>query len=206
MWSLVATRFLAATIVLLGSVGQPPMTIMPKFPILLDKNVPGELELAADQERSIKEKLAEFTQDAPGGGGGQPRIVIRLGGDGSDITNLEEEIDRILDAKQRQRLRELWLQRHGMMTLADDSVAKDLALTTAQRQKVSDILGEFHGTIVDEGPADPQDPEAMKKYAERIRELRSTAVKKLSEALTDKQRETFKKLQGKEFKFSVPGS
>ncbi|HMP58762.1 MAG TPA: hypothetical protein PKD86_05370 [Gemmatales bacterium] len=203
MWSLVAMPWVTAMILLGSASSQPNMTFMPKFPLFMDKNVPGELELTADQERAIKELMQSVSQDLPGGG--PQRVLVRVVGDTSEIENLDDEIDRILHDKQRQRLRELWLQRQGLMTLTQDSVAKDLALTPDQREKVRRIREEFGQAIMEQGPVDFQAPDEMKRHAEKVAELRQETQKKLGQVLTDSQKETWKKLQGREFKFATGG-
>lgn len=95
---------------------------------------------------------------------------------------IDDKLDKLLDAKQRGRLAQLRLQREGVAAFQRGDVAKQLGLTKDQQEKIRKLQPE--GPPFFRGPG--QDEKAL-----------ADAVA----ALTDVQKAKWAELKGKEFKF-----
>jgi len=116
----------------------------------------------------------------------------------------DEAIDKLLDADQRKRLDQIFLQVRGSRAFEDPKVSAALKLTDLQKDEIEtiqqDALAEFEALRA-EGFGDEQ-----RKKFEAIRE--STKTKAL-EVLTDEQRKTWTEMIGEPFtgelRFGPPG-
>lgn len=139
--------------------------------------------------------------------GAAPPIVI--GGDGSnfrmpDFKKIDQEVNKLLDEKQRDRLKQLGLQTQGMMAVGQAKVADELGLQEEQRDIIKHILQE-HGQktkdlltqLREEGNLDPQ------SFGERMRKQREATEKDLGLILTDEQKEKWSKMTGPKFDFGL---
>jgi len=141
-----------------------------------------------------------------GGGGGKlaatPPIVIGGGGEGGvfrmpDLKKIDTEVDKLLDEKQRARLKQLNLQTQGMMALAQDPVAAEVGLEDDQREMLKHILQEnsqktkdLLAQLREEGSFSPQG------FGEHMRKQRETTEKDIGLLLTEEQKAKWAKLTG----------
>ncbi len=114
----------------------------------------------------------------------------------------EEELGKILDAKQLARLKQIALQQRGVQALSDPQVANALTLTDDQKAKVATIqqeLREQMGEVFQAGGADGDREEARKK----IEAAQAGANEKLQAVLTADQQTKWKELNGEPFKGEI---
>ncbi len=111
----------------------------------------------------------------------------------------ERDLKKLLTADQVKRLRQIALQQRGPQALEDAEVAKALALTAAQKQKVRAILAEAAPW-----KPGPQPPERKGPYD--WGRARKTTEEKLLGVLTLAQTEHWKEMVGERFRGKVcPG-
>lgn len=110
------------------------------------------------------------------------------------------ELKKILDAKQMERLEQLDLQMAGVFAFNRPDVGEKLGLSETQREKIRDILREARppmpprpepGQPGTPPPPPPRDPQAMSKEFEP----------KVLAVLTETQKGKWKAMQGKKFEF-----
>ena len=114
----------------------------------------------------------------------------------------DEMLGMILDEKQLDRLSQLRLQREGIDSLSRDDVAKKLGLSEAQRAKLKKIQDDAR-------TADQEFFRNMRNMSEderreaftKMREQRDKRRSDLVAVLTDTQKESWEKMQGKKFEF-----
>jgi hypothetical protein len=104
------------------------------------------------------------------------------------------EIAKILDKTQMTRLHQIAVQAAGSAALRDSGVVKDLALTTAQQDKIAAIGKDFEAKIMQI----PRDGEPADRMA-KMNELREEQTAKTTEVLTKDQQAKFAEIKGKPF-------
>jgi hypothetical protein len=142
----------------------------PQFLLLMNKAVQRELKLTEEQVKKIHAKIQELTPDGSpimlggegkgGEGGSNIKIVVGAPKGGGavppggvvqfdpstfrmpDFKKIDEEILKLLDPPQGDRLKQLNLQRQGMTALAQDKVAGEVGLHEEQRELLKHILEE----------------------------------------------------------------
>ncbi len=108
----------------------------------------------------------------------------------------ERQVSQILKPEQRQRLKQLRLQRDGAMAIADPEVASNLQLSGEQREKIKSITDDMRkefGELRQSGAP----PEEMRQ---KMGELRKSTNDKIMEVLTEEQKAKWKEMQGAPFK------
>jgi Spy/CpxP family protein refolding chaperone len=139
-------------------------------------------DLSADERQKLMAKMAEIN------------------------TKLNEEftpqLAKLLSADQMGRLKQIQVQAQGATALtANPEVARELNLSEAQRQKLSELQAEFARRQRDlfTGGGDPQE-----RFA-KMRELNSERDAKMLEVLTEEQKQKFTALKGDPFDVSQLG-
>jgi len=139
-------------------------------------------DLSADERQKLMAKMAEIN------------------------TKLNEEftpqLAKLLSADQMGRLKQIQVQTQGATALtANPEVARELNLSEAQRQKLSELQAEFARRQRDlfTGGGDPQE-----RFA-KMRELNSERDAKMLEVLTEEQKQKFTALKGDPFDVSQLG-
>ncbi len=120
---------------------------------------------------------------------------------------VEKEIKEILKEDQFKRYRQISLQAMGAGAFADEEVAKKLQLTDDQKAKVKEILDgaqKERNTLMEEARQGGNPQETFGK----MREIGVKAKDDAIAVLTDEQKEQWKELTGKEFRFQMgpPGA
>ncbi len=170
-----------------------------------------ELDLNADQQKSIGEVASQMQADAMEIFSGLqdlspeerekelPSLVKMMTEKGKE---LQAKVDKALNAKQLARMKELSIQQRGAEAFEDEEVAAVLKLSDEQKKKLI--------AIRDEG-ADKQQ-EIVKALTSgeggdraagfaKMQALRKELGEKALAVLTAEQRETFEKMKGAKFEF-----
>jgi hypothetical protein len=179
------------------------------------KEVKKELDLNADQQKSIDDLAGQMRSEAMEIMSGLqdlspeeqkaeiPSLMKMMTEKGKE---LQAKVDKVLNAKQLTRLKELSVQRRGAEAFEDEEVAATLKLSDEQKTKLIAIRDEA---------ADKQDE--IRKAAssgegggqaaifEKIQALRKELGDKALAVLTAEQRETFEKMKGAKFDFPQGG-
>jgi hypothetical protein len=169
--------------------GPPPRDLMlvKRVFFALRPNVATELKVTADERSRIV--------DAFGGAleveGNSIRLTLT---GGQDLAEMEQNAIKVLDAAQRKRLEEVWIQRLNGLAIADDAVAKKLDLTPDQKRQ-ADKLVEEGGNAASDLMSGGGGPEVTKKFDE----IRSTYGKRVLALLTAEQLKIYENLKGKPF-------
>jgi len=127
-----------------------------------------------------------------------PELMKMIGEKGAAM---QEKIDKLLDAKQLARMKELSLQSRGAQALEDDELAAKLKITDEQKAKLADIREEGNKLIEQAmqslrgGGGDAG--EMRKKMGAMRKELTDKAMA----VLTPEQTKEFDKLKGAKFEF-----
>jgi Spy/CpxP family protein refolding chaperone len=129
-----------------------------------------------------------------------PELMKMIGEKGSAM---QEKIDKMLDAKQKARLKELSLQNRGATALEDDELVAALKITDEQKQKLADVREEGNKLIEQAmqalrgGGGGGDAGEARRKLGAMRKELTDKAMA----VLTPEQLKEFDKLKGAKFDF-----
>jgi Spy/CpxP family protein refolding chaperone len=117
-----------------------------------------------------------------------------------------QKLGAVLSEAQSKRIDEITLQAQGARALTTDDVAKKLALTDEQTQKIRDVLqaeSETRRELFSAGGGrDLSREEREKAFAEtrtKMEELRKETEKAVQDVLTDSQKQQLAEMKGKEF-------
>ena len=112
----------------------------------------------------------------------------------------EEQLGKILDEKQLERLKQLQLQREGVQALTRTEVVAKLKLTDDQQAKIKNIISDSRRQRPGRFNPDQTDEERNAAFA-KMQEQRNTTKKSALAVLDDDQLIEWTALTGKEFKF-----
>ncbi|MFO0812805.1 MAG: hypothetical protein U0796_06275 [Gemmatales bacterium] len=210
---------------------------MPKYMMLYSKAVKDELKITTEQDKKIQAKIKELTPEggfvmpqpgkdgaagdgpkvtmsfsfksADGGGAASPPIA--LGGNFAgmpDFKKIDEEVNKLLEQPQRDRLKQLALQRQGLTALATDEVAREVQLETEQKEMVKHILDDqrkktqefFQEMFQNGGPGNID----RTKVGDFMKKQREQTEADLAIVLTPEQKAKWEELQGAKFDFKKP--
>jgi hypothetical protein len=183
----------AAIILAAPAWAQPvPRSTMPKFMAIIREDVQAELKLTDDQLAKVKEKVGDIVRDGPNGA-----KFMTVSPD-MDLDGLDADIEKILNDKQRKRLRECWLQVLGIRAVLHEGIAQEVGIKPEQQKTIEQINedqreqmrehAQFHQG---EGP-DPEKVQKMKSIQEEFKT-------KLEKVLTKEQKEKLATLKGPKF-------
>ena len=175
--------------------GPPPRDLILTKRIFLafTPQVKAELKLTTDQVTKMTDAF-EGGLEVDG-----DRIKLMLNG-AQDLGAMETEAIKILDAVQRKRLQEIWVQYLKGLALADEGIAKQVGLTESQKKETDRLVNEGGGAITELITGEP-DPETSKK----IDEIRAKYGKKMLDLLTADQKKAYDDLTGKPFEMKKKG-
>ncbi len=149
------------------------------------------------------------------GGAASPPLVLgnpgtfKLGEGGAinlpDFKKIDAEVEKLLEPQQRDRLKQLALQRTGMTAFAQDQVARDLGLEDDQKELVKHILEDqqkkmqdYFRTMIEAGNGFSQE-----KIGEFTKKQREQTESDLSIILTPDQKAKWEEMQGAKFDFKT---
>ncbi len=179
--------------------------------MLRNEAVQKELELSADQTKSVGELATKMQSDAMEIMSGLqdlseeerkeelPNVMKMITARGKE---LQEKVDKVLDAKQLTRLKQLSIQRRNMGALEDEEVLAVLKLSDDQKQKllaIRDGAATRQDEIIKEAiAAGGGDRQAIRG---KIEAMQKELGQKALDILTAEQREQFEQLKGAKFDF-----
>lgn len=184
------------SLLILSSIGlaqdMPPakeIVISQKVFMIFRPAVKKELKITDDQEKRAKDAFGDILQvDGD-------RIMITMTGD-TDLKELGKNALKVLDADQTKRLKEVWIQEQFGTAIADDEVAKELALTDDQRKSADKEIESAGQALMEMFQGGDHGPEMAKKALE----VRKKAGEKMLALLTEEQKKKYEAMKGKPFK------
>lgn len=177
--------------------------------LLANEAVQKELNIAQEQ----RDKLREIAQEMREGAGqrgdfqnlSQEERQKRIAEMQERAKKAEEKISAVLDAKQKERLEQLRIQREGAVALARADVAEKVGLAAEQKEKIQKIQQEARsGAGGGQNFRNLSDEERQKAFAE-MRERREKVANEILGVLNAEQKEKFEKLKGAKFDFPEEG-
>jgi hypothetical protein len=187
-----------------------PPSVLNLF-MLRAEAVQKELTLDEQQAKAINELAAQMQAEAMEVMSGLqdltpeeqkqelPSILKMVGEKGKEI---QDKVDKVLNEKQRTRVKELSIQRRGVEALQDDEVVDALKLSDEQKEKLTAVrkeLGDKQEAIMKDSGGDRQ------KNREKFFALNKEAGESALAILTSAQREQFEKMKGPKFDFPQGG-
>jgi hypothetical protein len=123
-----------------------------------------------------------------------------------------EKVDQILNAQQRTRLKQLWLQWLRANALIQPEVVEELGLTREQQDKIVEIRKVVENHLQPAAIRPPPGQPRFQDFSEAEREqwhnelqvLREKEQVEILAVLTDEQKAKFAEMRGKEFAFPGP--
>jgi len=177
--------------------------------LLIREDVKEELKMTEEQTgkfkkigEDIREKFKDDIAAAKGDRTKGQEIFKKVG----DATTeaITKDLATVLKPEQVARLKQIELQQLGMGALSKEEVAKDLALTAAQKEKIKGLSDDLAKDLEDlrkDQPKGKFDPNIFKKQVE----ARTATFEKATGVLDDTQKATWKKLTGEKFEMKLFG-
>jgi hypothetical protein len=116
----------------------------------------------------------------------------------------QAEVDKILDAKQSERLKQLQVQFQGVRALTDPDVVTKLKLNQDAQDKIKKIIDDAQQNRPNFDFRSATDDE-RKEFMDKMQKQRAETMKSALAVLDDDQLVEWGKLTGKEFKFQQQG-
>lgn len=202
-----------------------------------------DLEMTAEQIKKVKDLLGELGQlRQPEGEGkeGEAKIAISftvltppVGSNGEvmppampDFAGMEKELEKILNDKQKARLKQIGLQETGLMAMAQEEVAKELELNSDQKNMVKEAVesqqkemmklteemfknGGFGNIQIGKNDGDKKtggkiitntkDGVGGMKFVEKMRDMKKKTEDELALLLSPDQKTKWEEMQGPKF-------
>jgi Spy/CpxP family protein refolding chaperone len=166
---------------------------IPKVSLARVDEVREELKLTDDQNDQIDELNSELYdemgavfQDSQGDREKMREGIAKVQRD------VNEKLGKILDADKIKRLQEVFIQVNGPAALQDEDVAKALAITDEQAEKLQQVRDDSRDEFMNAGLGDLDDDARAKK----VEELTKSRDEKAMAVLTDEQRADFDEMKG----------
>jgi Spy/CpxP family protein refolding chaperone len=162
--------------------------------LLRQKSVQHELKVTPDEARKIHEHCSRQWKKA--------EELAKAGKEEREkkFDAMAEENERFLKdclkPEQRKRLKQIAMQRAGLLWIARSDVASNLGLSAEQKQKVKELHKEAHKEALE--ILRSNEGKMVKK--EHLREMRMKDRRRLMAVLTDEQKRKWKEMIGDEFK------
>jgi hypothetical protein len=176
-------------------------TLGPPFLVFRNK-VQEELKLSDEQKQKIQKRLIDTVQDAMqffqklDGGKPEEREKELTGYREKTQATLTAFLEGLLHDAQSKRLRQVMLQREGLLALGNAEIMKELELTDKQRQQFVEIVEAMQKKIA------PLLNEAQKggkqeEIRAQVMKIRAAHVDRIDAILSVTQRKQWKELPGK---------
>ena len=192
------TSVLAAFVVTTLLQAQDGRAMMPRFPILALEDVQKELKLSADQISKIKDIIGDVVKEGPNG---SIEMMIQIH-PGTDFNGMDVEVSKLLNEKQRQRFKEVWLQSTGGRAIIKDDIAKEIGITKVQQAKIVEMQEELKSQMRELAI---QPGEVVKKDAE-MKKMQKEWEEKIEKQLTKEQQAKWAAMKGAKFEKQVAKS
>ncbi|MBS0204357.1 MAG: hypothetical protein JSS49_15745 [Planctomycetes bacterium] len=108
------------------------------------------------------------------------------------------ELAKILDAKQSERLEQIFVQAAGVQAYSDPTIAKALKISKEQEETIASINKEFTAKQRELFTGGGGGGDMTERFA-KMRELNTARDKDLEDVLTPDQKSQLAKMKGKEF-------
>ena len=173
--------------------------------LLMREEVQAELKLTDDQKTKLTEmqtKQRESMRSMWQGGGGQPDMEKMREAMEKAQAEAQKEIDTILTAEQKTRLKELTVQRAGNGAVSMPDVAKELGLSDDQKAKLKSLnekAQEANMALFEKIRNQELDPQEARTKMESNQKVLDEEIAKI---LTDDQKAKLKAMRGKDFTFA----
>lgn len=173
------------------------------------KEVQAELKLSDEEAAKIREKLEEFRPQRGEGGGGfrefqnlseeerEKRIEEFRKRMEETAKKVDAALKANLSADQYQRLKELRLQREGVVSLDRAEVAEELKLSAEQKEKIKKLVADNRPRFGGRRGGGESGPPSREERQQRREKFRADVMA----VLTEEQKSAWEKLQGEKFKF-----
>ena len=170
---------------------------------------PGKEGASGDGAPKVSMSFSFKTTD--GNGGAAPPITLDGSKLGSlpgmpDFKKIDAEVSKLLEQPQRDRLKQLSLQRQGLSALAQDEVAKEVQLEPEQKEMVKHIMDdnrkksqEFFQEMFQNG-GNPANYDRA-KISEFMKKQREQTETDLAIVLSPEQKTKWDELLGPKFEF-----
>lgn len=175
--------------------------------LLQREDVQGELKLTDEQKTKLSElqtKMMEKMREMfTGGGGGRPdpdkmREVMTKASE-----EAQKEVDTVLNADQKKRLKELAVQRAGNSAVLNPETAKEVGITEEQKAKIKaleDMQQQANQALMEKMRNQELDRDQFREKMETNTKAFDTELAKI---LTDAQKAKLKEMSGKPFTFAA---
>ncbi len=187
---------------------------MPASMLLMMPEVQTELKVTDEQKTKMDEIRTDVQKDVQAAFSGIDFQAIRdmsqeerdkkmaeLRTKGEELgKQVDAKIEKVLDADQMKRLKQLQLQREGAAAFSRPEVATQLKLTDDQKKKIKSIQDAV-GTAARAAFNPDSTPEERQAARTKMQESRTKTLKDIKAVLTDDQLVEWTELTGKEFKF-----
>jgi hypothetical protein len=188
---------------------QMPVSVQNMFMLGIDA-VQKELALNAEQIAEVNALNTQMRSDAMEIMSGlqdlteeerkeeMPNVMKMVGEKGKE---LQGKVDKLLDAKQHARLKELSIQRRNLGALQDPEILVALKITDDQKKQLLEVRDGFAKEQEDlqkEFLARGGDRQALRP---KVEALQKSMGEKVMAVLTTEQREQFDKMKGEKFTF-----
>lgn len=177
---------------------QDGRNIMPRFPILARLDVQKELKLTTEQISKINDIISDVVKDGPNGA-----KVLMVSPD-TDVDAMDAEITKLLNEKQRQRWKEVWLQFSGGRAFFKDEIAKEIGITKEQQGKIAELQQEFM-TQMREMSLHPGEALSEERLAE-LKKMQKEWEAKIEKQLSKEQQVKWSAMKGVKFERTEPKS
>jgi len=174
---------------------QEVRAMMPRFPIMAREDVQKELKLTADQISKINDIISDVVKDGPNGS------KIMMLHPGADVDGMDADVAKLLDDKQRKRMKEVWLQITGGRAFVKDEIAKEIGITKEQRTKITELQQEMM-TQMREMAVQPGEAMNEERLAE-IKKMQKEMEAKIEKLLTKEQQATWTTMKGAKFEMKT---
>lgn len=183
---------------MLSAAHVPAQGTPPAKDLLLARQIFLALRPSVAKEIKLTDAQRSKVEDAFHGGleveGERVRIMI-TGDDSMD--DMAAAGMKVLEASQKARLKEIWLQGSGSLAILEATVARDLGVTKEQAAKADKIAESVASEIMDLFREMSGDHE---EAAKKVNGFRDSARKQFDGLLTEDQRKQLETMKGKAFK------
>ena len=199
----------------MGGAGGGPTLLEAAGGLLRSEEVQKEIELLDDQKAKLKamgdelreemqkqgEKLRDLSQEERGAKFAELRKEY--------AAKVTTKLNEVLLPHQMERVKELAVQRLGLMALGDPEVQEKLKITDEQKEKMKAVresmMTSAREMFGNRESLRDMDEDARRKRMEEMREkfgkLRSEVEGKALDILTSEQKGALEKMKGKKFEF-----
>jgi len=167
------------------------ITFSPIFSLMQHPEIQKELGLTPAQKKQISAAAGESVS-ADG-----DRVELRISGD-MDIDDIDAKSLKVLDAKQKTRMFEIYSQVHGLAALSHPAIADWIGLSDKTRKKLEAIVEDQQQAMMDLAMSNGGRIDSREDGGEMAR-IRKKAETQIKGILTPAELKTWESKQGKKW-------